>query len=101
MTLSYRNTQVRGSVVAFGAVLPEFESQQMPFCWNGYWARANFKDSEAKWRQLPWLLSETLFPSCRLALQCTEVERSSRPLHERSFATLPPFHLTSESTQTN
>ena len=50
MTLSYRNTQVRGSVVGFGGVLPEFESQQTPFCWNGYWARANFKHSEAKWR---------------------------------------------------
>ena len=44
--------------------------------------------SEAKWRQLPWLHSETLFSGCRLALQCTKVERSSRPLHERSFANL-------------
>ena len=56
---------------------------------------------KAKWRELPWLLSETLFPGCRLALQCTKVERSTRYLGERSFANLPPFHLTSESTQTN
>ena len=88
MTYSYRNTWVRGSVVAFGVVLPEFESQELSFCWNGYWARAIFKHSEAKWRQLPWLRSETLFPLCRLLLQCTKVERSSRALHERSFANL-------------
>ena len=58
-----------------------------------------FKHSEAKWRRLPWLHSESLFAGCRLVLQCTKVERSSRRLHERSFATLPPFHWTSESTQ--
>ena len=74
-------------------------AEQLSFCWNGFCARDCFKHSEAKWRQLPWLLSETLFPGCRLALQCTKVERSSSALDERSFATLPPFHLTAESTE--
>ena len=45
--------------------------------------------------------SETLFTLCRLLLQCTKVEGSPRYLGERSFSTLTPFHLTSESTQTN
>ena len=66
---------------------PSF-AEQLSFCWNGFCARDCFKHSEAKWRQLPWLLSETLFPGCRLALQCTKVERSSRALDERSFANL-------------
>ena len=74
-------------------------AEQLSFCWNGFCARDCFKHSEAKWRQLPWLRSETLFPGCRLALQCTKVERSSRRLHERSFATLPPFQRTAESTE--
>ena len=74
-------------------------AEQLSFCWNGFCARDCFKHSEAKWRQLPWLRSETLFPGCRLALQCTKVERSSRYLDERSFATLPPFQWTAESTE--
>ena len=71
-------------------------AEQLSFCWNGFCARDCFKHSEAKWRQLPWLRSETLFPGCRLALQCTKVERSSRYLGERSLANLPPFQWTTE-----
>ena len=41
-------------------------AEQLSFCWNGFCARDCFKHSEAKWRQLPWLLSETLFSLCRL-----------------------------------
>ena len=44
-------------------------AEQLSFCWNGFCARDCFKHSEAKWRQLPWLRSETLFPGCRLAQQ--------------------------------
>jgi hypothetical protein len=40
------------------------------FSWNGFCARDIFKLSEAKWRELPRPLSETLLTTCRSALQC-------------------------------
>ena len=69
----------RGSAVecAFAeAVLASSIPEKFTFCWIGYLARDIFKHSEVKWRQLPWLRSETLLPTCMLVLQCTKVERS-------------------------
>jgi hypothetical protein len=34
--------------------------EKSTFCWIGFCARDDFKHSEAKWRQLPWFLPETL-----------------------------------------
>ncbi len=70
--------------------------EKSTFCWIGFCARDDeFKHSEAKWCQLPWLLSETLLTTCRLTLQCTKVERSPIYLGERfeSFAKLQSLQL--------
>ena len=71
----------RGSAVKCvfaGAVLASSIPEEFTFCWIGYLARDIFqvKHSEVKWRQLPWLRSDTLLPTCMLVLQCTKVERS-------------------------
>ncbi len=72
---------------------PSSNLEKASFCWIGFCARDYSKHSEAKWHQLPWLLPETLLTTCRLALQCTKVERSPSALGERSFAKLQSLQL--------
>ena len=52
------------------------ESEEMPFCWNGFCARDCFKHSEAKWPLLLRLFSEALETGTAPGLQCTKLERS-------------------------
>jgi hypothetical protein len=40
---------------------------------------------------LPWLVLRESMTTCRLALQCTRVERSDSQLSERSFAIFRRF----------
>ena len=51
---------------------PGSNLQQLSFCWSGICARDLFKLSEAKWRELPWPLSETLLTT---SYSVREVER--------------------------
>ncbi len=84
----HRNSSSVGKCACSEFTCPSSTLEKVPFCWIGFCARDDFKHSEAKWRQLPWSLSETLLTTCRLTLQCTKLERSPRALGERSFAKL-------------
>ena len=59
-----------------GGFTPSSNRERFSFCWIGFCARDDFKHSEVKWRLLPRLVLRESMTTCRLALQCTRVERS-------------------------
>jgi hypothetical protein len=58
-----------------GFTTPSLNCEGFSFCWIGFCARDDFKHSEVKWRLLHWQVLRESLTTCRLALQCTRVER--------------------------
>jgi hypothetical protein len=58
-----------------GGFIPSSNRERFSFCSNGFCALDDFKHSEVKWRQLPWMVLLESMTACRPAQQCTKVER--------------------------